>query len=82
MGLCPPGSPKPVRAVTYIAPPEICRSGLSPLDWYLALISAGLREHGLTGENSESHWGIATIRDADQERAARMFSLCKENDGT
>ena len=74
------GSPEPVRAVTYIAPREICRIGLSPFDWYLALIKAGMREHGLAGEISENHARIATIQDADRDRAARMFSLCKGND--
>ena len=69
--------PQPVLAVTYIAPPQICRSGLSPFDWYLELIKAGQREHGCSEEDLRSLSDIPTIQDGDSDRSARMFRLSR-----
>jgi len=74
--VAPAGSPNRLRAVTYIAPPQICRSGLSPFDWYLELIRAGRLEHGSSEEDLRRFSNISTIRDSDTDRSLRMFRLC------
>ncbi|MBX2806036.1 MAG: gamma-glutamylcyclotransferase [Hyphomicrobiales bacterium] len=69
-----------ILAVTYIAPPEICRSGLAPFDWYLELVRAGEREHKSPDDNTESLPTFDTIPDSDRARASRMFSLSRNNE--
>lgn len=72
----PAGRAVPLAAVTYIAPPEICRNGLSPFDWYLELIRAGLREHGFSQDYTERLSHVQAIADSDRDRSERMFGLC------
>lgn len=69
-----------LEAITYIAPPKICREGLFPFDWYLELIRAGHREHGGSDEQVGSLSDIPVIEDDDRDRSARMFSLCAKRD--
>lgn len=69
-------SAKTVHATTYIAPQNICRSGLAPFDWYLELIRCGQREHGFCESHLKRLSDITTVRDRDIERSLRMFGLC------
>lgn len=72
----PEGSSAPLAAVTYIAPPQNCRDGLCPFDWYLELIRAGLRENGFPEEYANRLSRIRAIEDGDRDRSERMFGLC------
>ncbi len=65
----------PIAAFTYMAPPAFRSSGLSPFDWYHALIIAGARQHGLPEDHIAWLEGIAAIPDPETGRAARREAL-------
>jgi gamma-glutamylcyclotransferase len=41
------GLHEPLRTITYLAPPSFIDQKLKPYDWYLRLVLAGARQHGL-----------------------------------
>ena len=61
-----------VTAFTYIAPPDMCDPNLRPFDWYLGLVEAGAREHGLPDAHCRALSQIETIADPDAERPGHV----------
>ncbi|WBU54329.1 gamma-glutamylcyclotransferase family protein [Paracoccus sp. SCSIO 75233] len=59
-------------AFTYIAPERFRDAGLPPFDWYLALIVAGAREHGLPAEWIARLRAVAVVPDDMQDRPRRI----------
>lgn len=60
---------------TYIAPPSVCRDGLLPFNWYIELIIAGAREHGLGADYIARLNDVEVRQDPDRDRAERMARL-------
>ncbi len=62
-------------ASTYIAEAETCRPGLQPFDWYVGLMLAGAREHGLDPGYIGMLAAVEAVADPDVERATLMINL-------
>jgi len=62
-----------IQACTYIARRE--QADLKPYDWYLALILAGLREHGLYEEYGAPFLDVLFDTDSDTYRETRREAL-------
>lgn len=63
------------HVTTYIARADACRDDLRPFDWYVALMEAGAREHGLD-EDYIARLRTTTMRpDPNTRRAKRMMAL-------
>lgn len=63
------------RAFTYVARPDWVHEGLLPFEWYLDLVVAGGREHGLPDLQMERLAASPSIPDPDPERRAAMRAL-------
>lgn len=73
-GYCPRSvlvslSHRSIRAVTYIATTDYVDDGLRPYDWYLALVIAGARQHGLDPHYVDTIATVAPETDSDSKRA-------------
>ena len=64
-----------VLASTYIAQDNACRADLLPFDWYVSLMVAGAREHGLDAEYIAILEATETRSDPDTVRSERMLRL-------
>lgn len=62
-------------ASTYIAQNNACREDLLPFDWYVSLMVAGAREHGLDTEYIAMLESTVAYSDPDTERSKRMARL-------
>ncbi len=66
-----------ILASTYLAQPDACREDLIPFDWYVELIRAGAREHGLDPQYIVELGGVDTCGDSDLQRSIAMAALTK-----
>ncbi len=62
-------------ATTYIARPDAIEADLQPYDWYMALVLAGARQHGLPDRYIKSLNRIAVTADPDPKRLRRREAL-------
>lgn len=62
-----------IRASTYLAKQHDDR--LKPYDWYLALILAGIAEHGLSDDYAAVFRAVGWERDVELERRSRREAL-------
>jgi hypothetical protein len=60
---------------TYIAPAHACDRSLVAYDWYLALVLAGARLHGLPPAHIEALGRVAVRPDPDDRRPTRREAL-------
>lgn len=64
-----------ILTVTYIAIAEKLKEGLTPYDWYLALVVAGIKQHHLPKEYSECLQRINVTQDINLDRKERKDAL-------
>ena len=62
-------------AFTYGAGREYVEAGLSPFDWYKALVLTGARQHGLPDRYVRTIEAVAAIPDPDASRAAAHWAI-------
>jgi len=70
------------HVTTYIARADACREDLCPFDWYVALMEAGAREHGLDADYIACLIGTTVRQDPDARRAKRMMALANHRLGS
>jgi hypothetical protein len=66
---------KPLGVVTYIADPVYIDPNLKPYDWYLSLVVAGARQHGLPPQYIEAIEATLSISDLKPDRKSRLEAL-------
>jgi hypothetical protein len=64
-----------MKTVTYLASPEYIDQSLKPYDWYLSLVLAGARQHGLPSEYIEALAAVPSICDSKPKRKSRLEAL-------
>jgi hypothetical protein len=62
-----------LRTITYTACEKV--AGLQPYDWYLALVLAGLAEHGIDAAYARALRGTRYIPDPQRDRVTRHNAL-------
>jgi hypothetical protein len=63
------------EATTYLAADTFVEAGLQPYDWYLALVIAGAREHGLPSSYIGKLAATRSIIDEDRQRETRTEAI-------
>jgi gamma-glutamylcyclotransferase len=69
------GLHKQQRAITYLAPPSFIDQNLKPYDWYLKLVLAGARQHGLPSQYINEIEEVPWIADPIPNRTSRLEAL-------
>jgi gamma-glutamylcyclotransferase len=69
------GSYEPQRAITYLASPNVIDLNLKPYDWYLRLVLAGARQHGLPLQYIREIEAMQCIADPKPNRKSRLEAL-------
>lgn len=69
------GLQEPQRAITYLAPPSFIDQDLKPYDWYLKLVLAGARQHGLPLQYIGEIEAMPSITDPKPNRKLRLEAL-------
>ncbi len=64
-----------VQAQVYLADADRIDPSLKPFSWYVALVAAGARQHGLPPEYLAAIEAVGTVEDPDHERHAREMSV-------
>ena len=64
-----------LEGFTYIAGEGFIDPGLKPFDWYLGLVVAGAREHGLPEEYVAAIRRTRTVTDPVEDRPSRLEAL-------
>lgn len=64
-----------IAALTWRADADALATGLSPWDWYLALIVAGAAIHGLPEDYRRWLAGVPVVEDPDRARAAVAYAV-------
>jgi gamma-glutamylcyclotransferase len=67
------------RARTYLARRESLDPGLRPYDWYLELVVAGTRQHGLPAAYAERLRQVEALPDPEPERKGRQEAIALLN---
>jgi len=68
-------SREPLRVVTYIADPALTDQDLKPYDWYLRLVIAGARQHGLPSQYVDEIEAVRSTPDPKPNRKSRLEAL-------
>jgi len=66
-----------LRVTTYIATPDCVVDGLTPFDWYHALVLAGARQHDLPSKYVSAIASMAVRPDPDLQRARTAYRLLR-----
>jgi len=66
-----------LRVTTYIATPDCVVDGLTPFDWYHALVLAGARQHALPSEYVSAIASVPVKPDPDLQRARAAYRLLR-----
>jgi hypothetical protein len=69
---------RPQTAACYFAGGDATDPSLRPFDWYLALVVAGARQHGLPDAYCRTLEGVETVVDTDPERRGAALETLGE----
>jgi hypothetical protein len=69
------GLDRALDVVTYVASPGATDPDLKPYDWYLKLVIAGARQHGLPSQYVSEIEAVQTIADLTPDRKSRLKAL-------